>query len=80
MVPGYHASAKIADSGMFLVIEPINKFLVPNNMLDMFNNLWKYKKGNRKEIEHRFNNIAVMANYGRRRIHRVIGIDLDKTP
>ena len=65
---------------MFLVIEPINKFLVLDNMLDVFNNLWKQKKGNRKEIEGRFSNIAVMANYGNRRIYRVVGIDFDKTP
>ena len=80
MVPGYHTSAKIADSGMFIVIEPTNKFLVPNNMLDTFNRLWKFKKGDIKEIETKFNNIAVMANYGSRRIHRVVGIDMKKTP
>ena len=80
VVPGYHTSAKIADSGMFIVIEPTNKFLVPNNMLDIFNKLWDVKKGKRKEIENRFKNIAVMANYGSRRIHRVVGIDMDKSP
>ena len=40
----------MADSGMFLVVEPTNKFMVPNNMLDMFNKLWKIKEGNREEI------------------------------
>ena len=65
---------------MFIVIEPTNKFLVPNNMLSVFDRLWKIKKGNKKEIETRFNKIAVMVNYGSRRIHRVVGIDMDKTP
>lgn len=80
VLTGFHTSAKPCQDGLMLIVEPINKLMVRDNMLDHLNFLVRVKKIPHAKLAEPLSKMIVTANYGKHRSYRLCGIDLHKTP
>ena len=79
--PGYRASSYIYNSGIYVVLESINKFLRRENCLDKIKELQANPRtSDGKALDGFFRDKLVMTEWGARKIYKITRVRLDKNP
>lgn len=76
---GYKASSYIYNSGCFIVLENINKFVRKESVLDKIQELIQ-ERYNQQEIDEYFSERMIMTTWGNNRMYRVTRIRMDLDP
>ena len=83
---GYYTSAQITESGLYLMVLNMNKYVSGKTMLDKINQIRDEKRDKpesefRESIEDYLeNHKTVLTSYGSMRAYRIERIDFDRTP
>jgi hypothetical protein len=76
---GYKASSYIYNSGIFIVLENINKFIRKESCLDKIQELIS-ERYNQQEIDEFFSERTILTTWGNNRMYRVTRIRMDLNP
>ena len=77
--PGYKASSYIYNTGIFLVLESINKFFRKESCLDKIQSML-YTKRTQEEIDEYFQSVQVMTDWGSKRAYNIAKVRMDMNP
>jgi len=79
--PGYRASSYIYNSGIYVVLESINKFIRRENCLDKIKELQSNPRTNNVQaLDGFFTDKLVMTDWGARKIYKITRVRLDMNP
>ena len=79
--PGYRASSYIYNSGIYVVLESINKFLRRENCLDKIKEIQQNPKTNNTEsLDRFFKDKLVMTEWGARKVYKITRVRTDMNP